>query len=230
MSQATKSFSETVRAMNSTSRAKRRDDPDRNITPVEATRGIYIDFEALSGHEPSLVGYSVYESLVQVVTDARLQSAADAKGLPVTPFGRLMSELHERAVTEDRRIVAFSQHELRVTEKWCGIDLGDRYADGRKIGKRWFNRFEPCTRPTEWSLAEFEKCLGIERPPHFGYQKAAKRLRDTLTQLGRRFEYDLLTPVAKAKWTKLLDYNAVDVESLVRLVRRAGDDLGLGEE
>jgi hypothetical protein len=51
-----------------------------------------------------------------------------------------------------------------------------------------------------------------------------------LTQLERLFEYDLLTPVAKAKWTKLLDYNAVDVESLVRLVRRAGDDLRLGEE
>ena len=72
MSQATKSFSETARTTNSTSRARRRDDPDRNITPVEATRGIYIDFEALSGHEPSLVGYSVDESLVQVVTDARL--------------------------------------------------------------------------------------------------------------------------------------------------------------
>ena len=168
MSQATKSFSETARATNSTSRARRRDDPDRNITPVEATRGIYIDFEALSGEETSIVGNSVEESLVQVVTDARLQSAADAKVLPVTPFGHLMSELHERAVTADRRIVAFSQHELRVTEKWCGIDLGDRYADGRKIGKRWFNRLEPCTRPTEWSLAELEKCLGIERPPHFG--------------------------------------------------------------
>ena len=89
---------------------------------------------------------------------------------------------------------------------------------------------EPCARSAEWSLAGFEECLGIERPPHFGYQKAAKRLRDMLTQLGRRFEYDLLTPVAKAKWTKLLDYNAVDVESLVRLVRRVGDDLGLGEE
>ena len=168
MSQATKSFSETMRAMNNTSRAKRGGDPDRNITPVEATRGIYTDFEALLGHEPSLVGYSVDESLVQVITDARLQSAADAKGLPVTPFGRLMSELHGWAVTEDCRIVAFSQHELRVTEKWCGIDLGDRYADGRKTGKRWLNRLDPCTRPTEWSLAELEKCLGIERPPHFG--------------------------------------------------------------
>ena len=225
MSQTTKEFSDTARAMNKVSRGERRNDPDRNITPGEARRAIYIDFEALAGHEPCLVGYSVDEEPIQVVTDDRLQSAADAKGLSVTPFGRLMGELHQRAVMEGRRIVAFSEHELRVTEEWCGIHLGDHYADGRKIGKRWFNRLEPCIRPTEWSLAEFEKCLGIERPPHFGYQKAAKRLRDVLAQLERRSEYHLLTPVAKAKWTKLLDYNAMDVESLVRLVRRAADDL-----
>jgi len=225
VSQTTKEFSETARAMNNVSGGKRRNDPDRNIMPSEAKRAIYIDFEALADHEPALVGYSVDEKPTQVVTDDRLRSAADAKGLSVTPFGRLMGELHQRAVTEGRRIVAFTQHELRVTKEWCGIDLGDHYADGRKIGKWWFNRCEPCTRPTEWSLAGFEKCLGIERPPHFGYQKAAKRLRDVLVQLERRSEYDRLTPVAKAKWTKLLDYNAMDVESLVRLVRRAADDL-----
>jgi hypothetical protein len=198
--------------------------PRRHITPAEVARAVYLDFESFQDQQPALVGYQIEDHLHQVVTDAVLAPAARAKDLRVATFEEIMTELVRVARQEHRRIVAYSEHEMHVTREFSPVDLEPFYADGRRILKRWWNRLRPFERPREWTLAEFERCAGIERPKHLRCGHATARLRFVRDQLAARGRYEKLTRTAKAKWTKLLAYNELDVRNLRTLVMGAAHD------
>ena len=55
--------------------------------------------------------------------------------------------------------------------------------------------------------------------PHVGERQAAQRISFVREQLLKRHhEFDALTPTAKAKWTKVLDYNWHDCYGLRELM------------
>jgi hypothetical protein len=62
--------------------------------------------------------------------------------------------------------------------------------------------------------------LDITRPIHLGIEKTTSRIKHVKDQLIARESFDALTPVAKAKWTKLLDHNRHDVMGMERLVKK----------
>jgi len=185
-----------------------------------------IDFEGFTGQPPAMVGGLVEDGFQITVTDPILRPGGEAKGLSFQRFSTLMQALVDRAKDERRRIVAFSEQELLVTREFAGVDLGPYYGNALAIGKRWFRRVFPDeARPDKWSLTFFEEALGIERPRHLGKGNATARLTAVLTQLERKRSFEALTPVAKAKWTKVLQYNELDVMSTAALIRRAAQGL-----
>jgi hypothetical protein len=198
----------------------------RHITPTEAVRAVYLDFEGFQDQEPALVGYQIGDHSHQVVTDPALEPAARATDLPVATFDEIMTKLVRVTKQAQRRIVGYSEHEWRVTREFSAVDIGPLYANGRVILKRWWNRFRPFEQPQEWTLAEFERCAGVERPRHLRCGHATARLRYVRDQILARGSYEALTPTAKGKWTKLFAYNELDVRNLQALVLRAAGDLG----
>jgi hypothetical protein len=200
----------------------------RRITPQEARAAIYIDFERLQGQSPSVLGVLEETSFHQIVLDGGLRTAAEAKDLKVESGERAILQLRERALDEGRRVCAFSTHELTVCSEHFSVDLSDVYVNGLKVLRRWWHHCRPDETLECRSQAAFERAMGLERPPHLACGNAAQRLRHVRNQLAARGDHSSLTPTAKAKWTKLLAYNRLDVVNLAELVRRAAVELADG--
>ncbi len=202
---------------------------DRNrqsvISPRDADRAIYIDFEGFADHSPTLLGILIGDQFEQVVLDSELTSAADAKGMRLSTVAAEASQLQARSLGEQRVVVAYSQHELNVLRTYAQTEIGEVYRDARKIAKRWINRLHPDAPIQEWTLKEFLKFIEHPRGNHLGFQQSTARIRAVRDMLRKKRSYDALTPVAKAKWTKLLDHNEIDCRGMRALVQRAASEL-----
>jgi hypothetical protein len=51
-----------------------------------------------------------------------------------------MQHLLKRSIDENRRFIAYTQHEKNVTKFHFGVDLSPVYADARMIAVKWLNR------------------------------------------------------------------------------------------
>ncbi len=192
-----------------------------SLTPEEVRRAIYIDFEGLMDRAPSLIGVAIGSKFYQVAIDEGLRLAADAKKIPVRPGDELVRDLLERAVREQRRIVAFSPCEKRICRKYYLIDLSPVYADANRIVKKWAVKVYPGLKRRPKSLKAYLRLIGYERATCLGERQAAQRIRAVRGMCMRRGSYEALTGCVKAKWTKLLEYNKIDVLGMRELCRRA---------
>jgi hypothetical protein len=139
------------------------------LTPDEAVRAIYIDFEKRKNGPPVLLG-ACYAEGRRRIDEGRVVMRQDV----LEPsFGHLageiswswpdhlyrydsdgrslrasLGELLSRARNQDRLLVSWSQHELTVVE---GADVGpgllaefrSRYRDGKATARRWLRRTYP---------------------------------------------------------------------------------------
>jgi hypothetical protein len=191
---------------------------DHLISPSEIERALYLDFEGFVESPPSLAGIRCENDFHQVVFDDALEPAAAAKGLHLALVDNFLRELLHRCQREDRRLVAFSQHEKNVAALWADVDLTSVYCDSRKVAKRWVNRAGRGAGLKEWGLKDLLRLISFERPTHLGAQQATQRLRYVRTMLIKRGRYERLTPTAKGKWTKLLAHNKIDCDGLRALM------------
>lgn len=196
------------------------------ISKQEAVDAIYIDFEGFANHPPSLLGVLVGDTLEQVVLEERLRGAAEAKKLRVEPLASVIGALVKRCECERRLLVAYSQHEKDVILQYAGIDLGELYRDARKIAKHWKNARHRDRPIAGYGLKDFLDFIEYHRGKHLGERRTTSRLKAVLDMLDRRSSYEDLTPVVKAKWTKLLEHNEVDCCGMQALVKMAAGELG----
>jgi hypothetical protein len=192
-----------------------------SLTRKMVERAIYIDFEGFMDRAPSLIGVAINSKFYQVVLDEGLRLAADAKKIPVRPGDRLINDLLERAVREQRRIVAFSACEKLICRKYFQLDLSPVYADANRIVKNWAAKAYPGLKRRPKSLKAYLRLIGYERATCLGERQAAQRIRAVRGMCMRRGSYEALTGCVKAKWTKLLEYNKIDVLGMRELCRRA---------
>ena len=186
-------------------------DPKR-ITQQEAQRAFYIDFEGFVDQSPALLGILVEDEFEQVALQQSLKSAADFKGMRTMTLQEILNELQERCLHEKRHLVAFSMHEFEVAKEHAQIDLSPFYKNALKIAKRWKRRMGLDPRHQIRTLKDYLAWLQYPLPRHLGNQVATRRLADVIAMSERRGSFDACTPVVKAKWTKLLQYNQNDCE------------------
>ncbi|UCH24956.1 MAG: hypothetical protein JSV66_13525 [Trueperaceae bacterium] len=201
----------------------RNNDKSRRASHKEAVRGIYLDFEGFKDSPPALLGISVDEAFEQVVLDPALALAAEAKGLRVSTLPKEMKRLMKESKKTGRFIFAYSRHEAKVVGEHTkfGEKFEAVYKDGRKIAKRWFKKEHSKDALPDWSLQSFMRFIGSSRPRYLGYGNATSRLQDVRDMLEQRGSYEALTPVAKGKWTRLLNYNRYDCTGLKALMVHA---------
>jgi hypothetical protein len=200
----------------------------KHITPTEAFRAVYVDFEGFAEKPPSLIGIVCEYEFYQVVLSEELRPAADYKGLRAQTVSEIGRELITRCQSENRLIVGYSQAELQEFECYGGLELGLLYRDARMIGRRWINRLHPGD-VTEWRLKTLLEYIGYAASPHLGDGVVTTRLRSVLTGLARtQGDYARLTPTQKRKWTNLLQYNRIDCLGMRDLVMRASAEMSVG--
>ncbi len=216
--------------------------PSGGLTPFEAERAIYIDFEGTETDPASFLGAGWVDDdgdrrFVQYVLEPALWPAAEATtgvcGGAVRPADWPdLAELRRIAEAEDRRIIAWSDREraelaVRVLDddhrRWFEANV----LDAKPQAKRWKRRarpevvFERDPRfPMRGShrLDRYFGLIGYPVPRAFGPGNSAQRIRAVRGQLATRGDYAALTRTVKGKWTKALKHNWHDCNGLRELV------------
>lgn len=202
---------------------------EKTITPKEAFRAVYLDFEGLMKDPPALAGWACEFDLTRVVLDQRLEPAARKRGLSVMNFEEFIDEVIARCEDEGRVIVGFSQAEKNTVDRYTSRDLSPFYRDARLIAKRWVNRLHPDAE-VAWELKDLLEFIGFPWPRYLGEKKATKKIRYVREMLERKGSFEELTGTAKRHWTNLLTYNMIDCLGMRDLVMRAGAELAVAEE
>ncbi len=151
-----------------------------------------------------------------------------AKRATVTLLEAVRS-LVSRAEAEGRLLVSWSTYEREVISSVLlevDSDLTNRFVglwrDGKATAKKWKRLkhpskvFKRIVGLGTHRLDEYMNLVKYPVPRHFGHRQAAARISYARNQLTKRKTYARLTPVAKAKWTKLLDYNWHDCTDCVK--------------
>jgi len=216
----------------------------RNITKDQASAAIYIDFEGTMNDPPALLGIlirgSLGDSFRQVALDYSFQGlpalpeANDAK-LAYCTVEETIEALVGLAEESNLMFVAWSTRELQVVkESDLSADLKrrfeNRHVNAITIAKRWRSRFHPNVefessrriRPN--ALHNYMQLIDYDIPRAYGPGNAASRIRDVKGQMERRGTFDRLSPVAKAKWTKLLRHNQHDCSGMRAVIERCAAD------
>jgi len=188
------------------------------ISREDAKRAIYVDFEGFKDKSPSLIGILVEGSLEQVVLDRRLFAAAVASRCRQTSIEAVAGELMTRCRSEGRRLVGYSQHELRMFWQHAGIDFFEEYRDGRMIANRWWSKCRKGAVRIDNTLKTYLEAIGYPMPASLGTGNTTARLHAVIEMLERRLRYPDLTPCVKAKWRDLLAYTRHDCRGMKKLV------------
>ena len=199
--------------------------PHASISSTEAGRAIYIDFEGFQDKSPSLIGVLIEDKFEQIVLEPELGSAASAKSMRLANLDDEVLRLIDLSRQEDRYIVAYSQHELNVIKEYADRDISDIYRDARMIAKKWKVKFHRESAAKCKALKDYLSFIEYPRGAYLGEKKSTSRIKAVQEMIRTRGEYEKLTPVAKAKWTKLLEHNEIDCKGMKALVLRAAQEL-----
>jgi hypothetical protein len=219
----------------------------------EARRAYYVDFEGPSGGEPVLFGWLYAEGrdaspdrlvMRHDILDPDLASIAgevevsadweyrqDARSLATS-----INDLARRANAQDRRIVAWSRHEMtKVVESELDPDLiemfGESFRDGKATAKRWLRRCRPdevLTRDESGGAHKLTKYMGLtgyEAPVDYEVGRTALNIRRVRTGMEKRGSWDDLVETQRKAWREVLVHNAVDVQALMYIVKFAAAGL-----
>jgi len=199
----------------------------KRIKPSQARRGIYLDFEGFKDKSPAVVGILKDDQFRQIVLDSHLRSAAEFARLDTVSLGDVIKQLYEECETEKRFMIAFSEHEMNVVFRDCGIDISRRYKNARTYASRWASRYGKNSVLERHSLEEFLKLPEVDYnfPENLPKGNATRWLRAVSDGLAKRGDFASLTSTQKGHWERLLEYNRHDVYGLRALTLRVSAEL-----
>jgi hypothetical protein len=185
----------------------------KQLTSHEATRALYIDFEADATHQPVLLGVhrrggsSPRPRVPQRITDLLFAPL----GLPAADLHTTIRNLVMRAERRDRRIVAWSENELKVVRNLGDKDLTARFEaqflNARSFAERWRNKCHDRAKPETNRLRDYLDLIGYTVPTDATYGEGAETIRRIRASLekGRA-----PTPNQLDRWHRLLEHNRFD--------------------
>lgn len=224
------------------------------LTPAEAMRAIYIDFEGRKDEPPVLMGSLYYEGRVKSdpgrlifrhdILDRTLQPLAGqihVSGLHryechVKTLPQAMQDLARRVKNQKRSIVAWSQHEIqRIDEAELSAYL-DRiikewFRDGKETARRWRTSHHPDWKLTRdesgrtHRLTSYLERIGYEVPEQYAGGRVGETIKQLRCSLAVGRDWNTLSPLRREHWTNLLMHNFHDCNGLREVVQRAAGDL-----
>jgi hypothetical protein len=208
--------------------------PMSRLTADDAVRALYIDFEGNKDQPPILLGCTrkfkgdPAHVVTHVVTDPAFASLAAADGLKVASLGDAVEGIIQRAEPKDRRIVAWSQHELDVVREHCPQHLdrfAARYVNARSVAEYWRNACHDRVKPDINKLAWYLDVVGWVVPEHAGPDRTGETIRIVREALERGRSATELTDNQRRRWRDLLDHNRHDCMGMRRVTVTATREL-----
>ena len=142
------------------------------LTPDEARRALYVDFEGRKVGPPVLLGCTTKSrvrsqlSVWQAVTDPILTPLAIADDIEALSLADAVERILVRAERKDRLIVAWSERELDVVREHCPQHLDRfeaRFRNAREFAVRWRNKCHDGRRPPTNALADYLRAHRLHR-------------------------------------------------------------------
>ena len=202
----------------------------KRLSTAEALRALYIDFEGQKDQPPVLLGVlrrggkgSTPFVHQDVVDEAFSGLSAPAMSLRVA-----IEKVVLRAEHGDRRIVSWSQHDLKVVRTLRDVDPGliarfeSRYANALSVAKHWRNKVHGGAKPPSGRLADYLALIGYPVPD----DAAPGQVGETIRVLRHRLEQGLPPTIAQqARWKRLVEHNRHDCAGMRRVCVRATKEL-----
>lgn len=204
---------------------KRRHRRQKRITPRQARRALYIDFEGrkVEGEAPVLLGVLFDRApeaehpdweIRQIVLDERCAGVNRQLGgqCREDSVRRALGWLLDLSDLERRHVVSWSRHDREVLEQFAN-KRAFRYRNAIPTAKRWRARqaeagtLEEVDGPNE--IERYERLIGYERPREdFGVGESIRYIRELAG----------VTPGALRRWGCLLGHNFHDLQAMQHIV------------
>ena len=201
----------------------------KQLSAAEALRALYIDFEGRKDESPVLLGVhrrgrGSRPSVQQDVVDPVFAGLVPR----YLPLRDCVENVVRRAEHGDRRIVSWSQHDLRVVRTLREEDPGlvvrfeARYADARGLAKSWRSRLQVGDRPAAATLANYLALIEYAVPDDAEPGHVGDTIRDLRPRLARGLP---LTAKQQARWDRLVEHNRFDCAGMRAICLRATREL-----
>ena len=199
------------------------------LTPEEARRALYIDFEGGKGEPPVLLGCGrrtgrgARRFVPQVITDLRFAPLADDE-VEVRPLADAVEGILQRAESKDRRIVAWSTHERDVIEAYCPEHLArfdERFVNGKRVAQRWRNALHGGDTPPGNHLADYLALIGYQVDASAGPGNVGETVSRIAKSLAKGKGLAGLTDDQRRRWTDLREHNLDDCRGMRAICLKA---------
>ncbi len=200
---------------------------------MDAQRALYVDYEGFKDRPPTLLGYLVNRTLAAGIVEplfAPCHKKHRAEHAALADHRQLVECLVDRAEGENRLVVSWSRHDLRLMEGILQGDaprlgiLGRRYRDARLTARRWKNLRHPGLDESN-TLDLYRQLLRLVVPERFGRGVVGKALATLRMQLAEGRGYGDLSNGAKAGWRAIVGHNRYDLEGMRAVCVAAADEL-----
>ena len=219
------------------------------LTPVEAQRAIYIDFEGFKDESPSFMGWvwavgrkasddnitcihDIHKVELHPVIDEYTPSLPGIKHYEQRDYSlsQSINDLARRAFQQDRRIVSWSTHEInKVAEAELEDELLEmfrvNYRDGKVTAKTWFKQLGEDTSNQSNKLVRYLERANYPLTEDYGLGQTTKRLKSVISGLDTRGSWSQLLSSQKTNWENLLLHNFVDCHGLRHVVKLAANTI-----
>ena len=215
------------------------------MTPVEAQRAIYIDFEGFKDKSPSFLGW--VWAIGKQASDDRLACVHDIHEHELHPLvdqctpkfpaisqyqqrnfsiSQSINDLARRAYKQDRRIVSWSTHEInKVAKAELEAPLFEtfklNYRDGKITAKEWFKQLGLDTSNQNNKLIRYLQEANYTLTENYGLGQTTRRLKSVINGVHNKGSWSQLLPSQQANWENLLLHNFVDCHGLRHIVKVA---------
>jgi hypothetical protein len=203
--------------------------PFTRLSAAEALRALYIDFEGEKDRPPVLLGvHRRGRGARPFVQQDVLDEAFAGLGMPVFTLRGAVEKVVRRAERGDRRIVAWSEHELDVVRVLVEEDPGlvacfeARFVNARAVAERWRNRLHGGEKPDPGRLADYLVLVGYTVPTEAAGGDVGEVIRDIRSRRARGLP---LTAGQRERWDRLLEHNRHDCAGMRRVCLVATHEL-----
>jgi hypothetical protein len=203
--------------------------PFRHLSEAEALRALYIDFEGEQDRLPVLLGVhrrgrGARPFVQQDVLDEAFAGLAGS----CLSLHDAVEKVVRRAEHGDRRIVSWTEHELKVVRTLAAEDpelvarFEARFVNARAVAERWRNKLHGGDKPDPGRLVDYLALSGYPVPE----EAAAGDVGETIRDMRGRIERGLPpTPGQQARWDRLLEHNRHDCAGMRHVCLRATAEL-----
>ncbi len=205
------------------------------LTPAEARKALYIDFEGRKDTAPVLLGCAhragkgakpwvwqavtdpLFEPLTRIDDDIELLLLPDA-----------VERILQRAEANDRLIVAWSEHELDVVKEYCPQHLArfePRFVNARTFAVYWRNAVHGGNKPATRDLPAYLALIKYALPEGAGPGRAGETIRLVCRALEKGQGIDGLTDNQRQRWKQLRDHNLHDCHGMKKICVLAAEEI-----